>query len=198
MLALLGFYHLASPSDDSPAAALLVELPGVLVTVVEISLVALHVPLGILHLLVWARRSQRTPVLDAAIRTGTLQLHFHLKHEVGRLATLPDDVGRPRRVLSARLTDDAAILHVPYFAGPVPAIQRLAVENLGPAHVVIEVDGVGLGKEAAASMMSRRLVPVRRRYRQEENQCDGGVSHASPSTFSHCLVRADLRTASVT
>src|SRR3984957_4680859 len=169
MLAMLCFYHLASASDDPPAAALLVELPGVLVTVVEISLIALHVPLGILHLLIRTRRSQRTPVLDAAIRTGTFQLHFHLKHEVGRLATLPDDVGRPRRVLSARLTDDAAILHVPYVAGPVPTIQRLAVENLRPAHVVVKVDGIGLGKEAAASMMSRRLVPVRRRHQQQKD-----------------------------
>src|ERR1700722_3423492 len=122
MLALAGFYHLASPGDDSPAAALLVELPGVLVVVIEISLIALHVPFGIVHLLVRARRSKRTTVLNASIGAGALQLHLHFEHEVGRLAAFPDDVGRPRWMLRARLADYAAILHVPYFAGAIPPI----------------------------------------------------------------------------
>src|SRR5580658_2606857 len=133
MLALAGFYHLATPGNDSPAAALLVELPGVLVAVVKISLVALHVPFRILDLLVRARGRQQTTVLDASIRAGTLQLHLHLKHEVGRLTAFPDDVSRPRWVLRARFADYAAILHMPYFAGPVPTIQSLAVENLLPS-----------------------------------------------------------------
>src|ERR1700679_2625145 len=163
MLALAGFYHLASPGDDSPAAALLVELSGVLVVVIEISLIALHVPFGIVHLLVRTRGSKRTTVLDAPVGAGALQLHLHFEHEVGWLGAFPDDVGRPRWVLRARFADDTAILHVPYFAGAIPTIQGLAVENLLPSFVVVKVDGVGLSEETAASMMSRgrRLIPVR-------------------------------------
>src|SRR5580658_3172025 len=169
MLALAGFYHLAPPGNDSAAAALLVELPSVLVAVVEISLVALHVPFGILDLLVRARGRQQTTVLDASIGASALQLHFHLEHEVGRLAAFPDDIGRARWVLRARFADYTAILHVPYFGGPIPAIQSLAVENLRPSFVIVKVDRVGLREEAAARTMSRRLVPVRRRHQQKKD-----------------------------
>src|SRR5260370_23803893 len=175
-----GFYHLAAPCADSARCFLLIELAGVGVVVVEVGLIALDVPLGVLlrerfsllysllllvgHLGEALGRDDARPgrnieaaILDAAVGSGALQLHLDLELEVGRLTAAPDDVSRSGRMLRRGDADDAAIFNVPYVRRSIPSVEGLAIEDLRPAIVIVEVDGIRV-REGACGAPSARLL----------------------------------------
>src|SRR5262249_7024324 len=64
-------------------------------------------------------------ILNPAVHVaGALRLE--LEHEVRRLATLPDEVDRPRRLLARRFRRDRAVFHTPKPGIAVPAVQGLS------------------------------------------------------------------------
>src|SRR5262249_7908524 len=103
-----------------------------------------------------------TAVLNAAIGVAG-QFHFELELEVSGLSAGPRTVDRARWIVSRGLRHQRAIDDGPELRIAIPVGHRLAVEDLRPTVVILEVERKWLAESAASSSPGRGGLPLRGR-----------------------------------
>ncbi len=173
------------------ASAFLVDHAGVLIVVIDIRLISLQHPFAFDGTPTFAaRRDQRAAELDAAV--GRVHAKFEFELEVGRFAAAPDDECIFRKLVRLRrFADERPVLGSPVRGVSVPVLHR-PVEDRLEAGTIVEIQWVSAARTTAPLRWR-----ARGRLRGQGSQSQGNVRFHF-STFSHCLLRADLRMASVT
>jgi hypothetical protein len=60
-------------------------------------------------------------------------------------------------MLGAGLSDDRAVLYMPDIRISIPILESLAIEYLGPSHMVIKINRLGLDKVEGRRRVLRRI-----------------------------------------
>ena len=110
------------------------------------------------HAEIRIRHGVAAVVLDSAIAASALDLHLQFQLEIADLLIAAVNEKRgSRRILLGGLGDDDAVPDAPDLFGAVPAVEAAAVEDLGEAGVVIEINRGGCAATEAAASSSGGL-----------------------------------------